>query len=90
MGGQNGPRVEGGEGGVKEMTPFPVSEIRSRLADAVELAGGQSAWSRKTGVSRSVVSEVLSHKRDIPESIINALGYIVVPMCVPAKRGMNR
>lgn len=72
------------------MTPFPVEEIRSRLADAVELAGGQSAWARNAGVPRSTVSEVLSHKRDMPESIINALGYVVRPMCVPARRGMNR
>ncbi|WP_238703921.1 helix-turn-helix domain-containing protein [Acetobacter pomorum] len=72
------------------MTPFPVEEIRNRLADAVELAGSQTAWARKAGVSRSIVSEVLSQKRDIPESIINALGYIVRPMCVPARKGMNR
>lgn len=72
------------------MTPFPVEEIRSRLADAVGLAGSQSAWARKTGIPRSIVSEVLSQKRDIPESIINALGYIVRPMCVPARKGMNR
>lgn len=72
------------------MTPFPVDEIRNRLADAVELAGSQSAWARKAGIPRSIVSEVLSQKRDIPESIINALGYIVRPMCVPARKGMNR
>ncbi|MCC6105921.1 hypothetical protein [Acetobacter sp.] len=72
------------------MTPFPVEEIRNRLADAVDLAGSQSAWARKTGISRSIVSEVLSQKRDIPESIINALGYIVRPMCVPARKGMNK
>ncbi|ANA14852.1 helix-turn-helix domain-containing protein [Acetobacter pomorum] len=64
--------------------------MRNRLADAVELAGSQTAWARKAGVSRSIVSEVLSQKRDIPESIINALGYIVRPMCVPARKGMNR
>ena len=72
------------------MTAFPVSEIRERLAEAVDLAGGQSAWARKTGVPRSTVSEVLSQKRDMPESIINALGYIVMPMCVPARKGLNR
>lgn len=72
------------------MIPFPVEEIRDRLADAVELAGSQSAWARKTGIPRSIVSEVLSQKRDIPESIINALGYIVRPMCIPARKGMNR
>ncbi|MFT8367525.1 MAG: hypothetical protein ABF646_02110 [Acetobacter papayae] len=72
------------------MTPFPIEEIRARLADAVQMAGSQSAWARKAGVPRTTVSEVLSHKRDIPESIINALGYIVRPMCLPARKGMNR
>lgn len=91
MGGQNGPRVEGGEGRIEEMTPFPVEEIRSRLADRVDLAGGQRALSRKIGISQPVISKVLSGASEtIPESVINALGYIVVPMCVPAKRGMNR
>lgn len=72
------------------MTPFPIEEIRARLADAVQMEGSQSAWARKTGIHRTTVSEVLSRKRDIPESIINALGYIVRPMCVPARKGMNR
>lgn len=71
---------------------IPISKMRERLAEAVELADGQRKWSRKTGIPQSVVSDVLSGKIETPpESVINALGYIVLePMCVPAKRGMNR
>ncbi|OUJ10322.1 hypothetical protein [Acetobacter sp. DsW_059] len=73
------------------MTPFPVEEIRERLADAVEMAGGQRALSRKISIPQPVISKVLSGATEtIPESLINALGYIVLPMCVPARKGMNR
>ena len=70
----------------------PISKMRELLSEAVELADGQRKWSRKTGIPQSVVSDVLSGKiNPPPESVINALGYIVLePMCVPAKRGRNR
>ena len=70
----------------------PIRKMRELLAEAVELAGGQRKWARKTGIPQSVVSDVLSGKiSPPPESVINALGYIVLePMCVPAKRGRNR
>ena len=70
----------------------PISKMRELLAEAVELADGQRKWARKTGIPQSVVSDVLSGKiNPPPESVINALGYIVLePMCVPAKRGKNR
>lgn len=70
----------------------PISKMRELLAEAVELADGQRKWSRQTGIPQSVVSDVLSGKiNPPPESVINALGYIVLePMCVPAKRGKNR
>ncbi|ATJ92652.1 hypothetical protein CIW82_13520 [Acetobacter tropicalis] len=65
--------------------------MRSRLADRVDLAGGQRALSRKIGIPQPVISKVLSGATEtIPESLINALGYIVRPMCVPARKGMNR
>ncbi|KXV70992.1 hypothetical protein AD952_11130 [Acetobacter cerevisiae] len=65
--------------------------MRQRLADRVDLEGGQRALSRKIGIPQPVISKVLSGASEtIPESIINALGYIVRPMCVPARKGMNR
>lgn len=70
----------------------PISKMRELLADAVEMEGSQRAWARRTGIPQSVVSDVLSGKIETPpESVINALDYIVLePMCVPAKRGRNR
>ncbi|NHN93769.1 hypothetical protein GVI59_17830 [Acetobacter sicerae] len=65
--------------------------MRARLADRVELAGGQRELSRQIGIAQPVISKVLSGRGDtIPESLINALGYFVQPMCVPALKGMNR
>lgn len=73
------------------MTPFPLSKFRSRLADRVELAGGQRELSRQIGIAQPLISKVLSGKAEtIPESLINALGYFVQPMCFPARKGMNR
>lgn len=73
------------------MNPFPVEEIRNRLADRVELAGGQRELSRQIGIAQPVISKALSGRSEtIPESLINALGYYVTPMCVPVLKGMNR
>lgn len=71
---------------------IPISKMRDRLQDAVDMEGSQRAWSRRTGIPQSVISDVLSGKIDPPpESVINALGYIVQePMCVPFNRGKNR
>lgn len=71
---------------------IPISKMRDRLRDAVEMAGGQRAWARQTNIPQPVISDVLSGKIDPPpESVINALGYIVQePMCVPFNRGRKR
>lgn len=66
----------------------PISEMKSILADAVEMAGGQHAWSRKTGISQTQISLTLAGKRDPSEAIINALGYVVRPVFIPVK-GQN-
>lgn len=72
------------------ITGHPISSMKSRLAAAVDLAGGQRAWCRRHGVSQADVSLALSGKKDpVPESIINALGFIVQPVCV-AVRGQNQ
>ncbi|PYD78196.1 hypothetical protein CFR80_16865 [Komagataeibacter oboediens] len=62
--------------------------MKSILADAVELAGGQHAWSRKTGIPQSVVSLTLNDQREMSESIVNALGYVTQTVCIPMK-GQN-
>ncbi|WP_308718975.1 hypothetical protein [Komagataeibacter xylinus] len=71
-----------------QITGRPIAEMKSVLADAVELAGGQHAWSRKTGIPQSVVSLTLSGRRDVSENIVNALGYVTRTVCLPMK-GQN-
>lgn len=73
------------------MTPFPIAEIRQRLADQVDLAGGQRALARKIGIPQPVISKILSDENEpIPDSVPNALGYFVHRVCTPGLRGMNR
>lgn len=73
-----------------DITGRPISSMKSVLEDAVSLAGGQRAWSRKTGINQADVSQALNGKKDpMPESIINALGYVVQTVCIPM-RGQNR
>jgi len=60
--------------------------MRSVLADAVDLAGGQRAWAAKTGIQQSIISETINGKREVSEPIINALGYVVQTICIPMRR----
>lgn len=72
----------------QNITGRPIATMRSILADAVEMAGGQNAWARKTGIPQSVVSETLNERREVSESIVNALGYVTQTVCIPMK-GQN-
>ncbi|MEE8663477.1 MAG: helix-turn-helix transcriptional regulator [Acetobacter sp.] len=65
-----------------------IDAMRKVLADAVDLAGGQHAFSRKTGIHQPTIAKMLSGERSISESAINALGYVVQPVCIPM-RGQN-
>lgn len=70
---------------------FPVSEIRHRLADRVELEGGQRALARKLGIPQPLISKILSDENEpIPDSVPNALGYFVHRVCTPGRKGMNQ
>jgi hypothetical protein len=54
-------------------TPESADELLARLRAAC--AGGKlSAWSRDHGIQKSIVSEVLSGRRNIPASVAQALG----------------
>jgi hypothetical protein len=50
---------------VKDIVPLLRAEVRR--------AGGVSAWSRKTGVHRTIVSKVLNHLKLPTKSITKAL-----------------
>jgi DNA-binding phage protein len=49
--------------------------VLSLLRAAIKRAGGQSAWSRKTGIHRSVINKVLHRKKPITQSVLNALEF---------------
>jgi len=73
---------------MEAVNALPIASMRSVLVDAVELAGGQRAWSAKTGIQQSIISETINGKREVSEPIINALGYVVQTYCIPMK-GQN-
>jgi hypothetical protein len=53
-------------------------DIRDHLCKEVERAGGQSAWSRKTGVDRTIVNQVLGGRMRPGKAIIKALRLRVI------------
>lgn len=50
-----------------------LEDVMSLLRSEIEQAGGQAAWSRKTGVHRTTVVKVLMGLQPITKSIIRAL-----------------
>lgn len=67
---------------------LPFANLRNYLADQIEMEGSLSRWSDRHGFPKSTVSEVLSKKRDMPESMANALGFAVQKIAIPM-RGQN-
>jgi hypothetical protein len=55
-----------------------IAGLRAELSQRCEQAGSQSAWARKHGIERSVVSDTLSGRREPSESVVNAMGLIRV------------
>jgi hypothetical protein len=53
-------------------------DVLRLLIEEVNEAGGQVAWSKKTGVNRSNLNRVLRRHRPLPESILAALQLRVV------------
>lgn len=74
------------------MTDLPITEAKSIIADAVEMAGGQHALARLRGVAQSDVSQALNGgRKDSRDRVLNALGYLVVTReCIVPMRGQNR
>ena len=58
-----------------ELHPLTGTDIVRELAQECAAAGSQAAWARKRGISATHVNEVLNGRRDLTDSIANALGY---------------
>ncbi|KXV20624.1 helix-turn-helix domain-containing protein [Gluconobacter sp. NFX36] len=72
------------------MTDLPITEARSIIADAVEMAGGQHALARRLGITQSDISQAVNNGRtDSRKRVLNALGYVVIETIRPM-RGQNR
>ena len=55
------------------MRVFELEDVISLLRSEVNEAGGQAAWSKKTGVSRIKVNQVLNGHKSPTAAIIEAL-----------------
>jgi DNA-binding phage protein len=58
---------------VRDARPIDEKEAMALLRSEIERAGGPSAWSRKTGIHRTVVSKVLNRRKAITKSVLAAL-----------------
>lgn len=67
---------------------LPFANLRNYLADQIEMEGSLSRWSDRHGFQKSTVSEVLNQKREMPETMANALGFAVQKIAIPM-RGQN-
>jgi hypothetical protein len=55
------------------MRVLEIEDVMSLLRFETKRAGGISAWSRKTGVHRTVVNNALRGRRALTDSIVKAL-----------------
>lgn len=65
------------------------TDILRALSQRCELAGGQSAWAARHGISRSVLCETLAGRRGMSEAIANAAGFVRVTRYVPMRGKPN-
>jgi len=50
-------------------------QVRKRLAESVEIVGGQKRWAKDVGVSAAYVCDVLQGRREPGDSICRGLGF---------------
>lgn len=55
-----------------------LSEIYAQMRKHIERAGSQQAWARQIGISPQYLCDVLMARRDIPDKVLAALGYVRV------------
>lgn len=59
--------------------------LQSLLAEQVQAAGGQRKWAARAGVSSVYVGDCLAGRRNIGQSISQALGFEPVTMYAPIR-----
>jgi DNA-binding phage protein len=53
-------------------------DVVQLLRREVAKAGGQTGWSKKTGVHRSLINKILQGREPLTKSILKALGLEIV------------
>jgi predicted transcriptional regulator len=65
------------------MRVFELEDVFLLLRSEVRRAGGQVAWSKKTGINRATLNKVLNGHQPLTKSIIRALKLRVVFVLEP-------
>jgi len=68
------------------MAMFDIVGVLYRLEVLCEQAGGQSKWATKHGITQSIVSDVLRHRRMPGPSILKAMGMSKVTLYMTKPR----
>ena len=60
------------------MRTFELEDVTLLLGSKIKRAGGQTAWAKKTGIDRTILSRVLNGHRQPTKAILKALNLRVV------------
>ena len=71
------------------MRTFELEDVILLLRSKVKRAGGQTAWAKKTGIDRTILSRVLSGHRQPTKAILGALNLRIVFVDPKAPRYSN-
>ena len=71
------------------MRTFELEDVILLLRSKVKRAGGQTAWAKKTGIDRTILSRVLSGHRQPTKAILRALNLRIVFVDPKAPRYSN-
>ena len=61
-------------------------DLISELSRVCEKHGSKSEFARKSGIPVSAISDILSGRRAMNDTMANALGYVRPTFYVPARR----
>lgn len=53
-----------------------VGAVLAEIHRQIAASGGRKAWGARHGIPASVISEVLAGKRDVPDAMANAAGFV--------------
>lgn len=60
------------------MQIFEMGDVVALLRREVDMAGGQVAWSKRTGINRTLLNQILRGRRQVTDRIIAALDLRII------------